>query len=404
MSTETQFLDKWWQGIGLWYNAQAYEKAMTCWEDASRENVCDDKISNLLVFLAGCNLDARNFVKARECCLRALENRWDRPTAFLATGEYIASYEEDDTEHEPWKEALRIVKKAIKKGSNMWVNPYQRPGFLYHPIAPKQKHIYEEVEQPSWCRSLETNSNQILNDFKDLYKHGKSLAECPTHWPAVGSGSHRDGAGQHDGSVLVGDWREIVLFGSGGQPHLAPFTSRLLQQYAPDAIDLANAGGGEIIFSVLGPKARIQPHCAGHNLRLTAHLGLVIPSRNDRCQIRIADDWRDWEEGKVLVFDDSFEHEVRNDSNQIRAVLLLRFWHPSLRTSERHSALESVMKAKQEDGLRRCCPPLPVPNCWVEDRGMERTNCEKCTRTGHQSIRIQKPSEFLCVCGLSINQ
>jgi aspartate beta-hydroxylase len=41
--------------------------------------------------------------------------------------------------------------------------------------------------------------------------------------------------------------------------------------------------------------------------RLTVHLGLRVPRG---CSLRVAEETRAWEEGKCLVFDDSFEHEV----------------------------------------------------------------------------------------------
>ena len=45
-------------------------------------------------------------------------------------------------------------------------------------------------------------------------------------------------------------------------------------------------------------------------------------------------EWRRWREGKCLVFDDSFEHEVVNDTDMSRIVLLIRFWHPRLERRE----------------------------------------------------------------------
>jgi aspartate beta-hydroxylase len=50
-----------------------------------------------------------------------------------------------------------------------------------------------------------------------------------------------------------------------------------------------------------------------------------------------------WEEGKCLVFDDSFDHEVWNLSHKPRAVLLVDFWHPDLMPAELR-ALEQIMK------------------------------------------------------------
>jgi len=37
-----------------------------------------------------------------------------------------------------------------------------------------------------------------------------------------------------------------------------------------------------------------------------------------------------WKEGKLLIFDDSYEHEVWNNTPYDRVVLLINFWHPTL--------------------------------------------------------------------------
>ncbi len=55
---------------------------------------------------------------------------------------------------------------------------------------------------------------------------------------------------------------------------------------------------------------------------------------------------RTWEEGKVIVFDDSFEHEVWNDSKQERIVLLLNFWHPDLSSLAIDKMLELSAREK----------------------------------------------------------
>jgi aspartyl/asparaginyl beta-hydroxylase (cupin superfamily) len=58
-------------------------------------------------------------------------------------------------------------------------------------------------------------------------------------------------------------------------------------------------------------------------------LGLIVPPESSgKCEIRVADEWRRWEAGKAIVFDDSFEHEVVNYTNLPRMILLIRFWHP----------------------------------------------------------------------------
>jgi aspartate beta-hydroxylase len=41
---------------------------------------------------------------------------------------------------------------------------------------------------------------------------------------------------------------------------------------------------------------------------LRCHLGLVVPPG---VRIRVGDEVREWTAGECLIFDDSFEHEVR---------------------------------------------------------------------------------------------
>jgi len=81
-------------------------------------------------------------------------------------------------------------------------------------------------------------------------------------------------------------------------------------------------------FSRLAPGAHITPHrgyegYSGYVLRV--HLALDIP---DGCSLRVEDQTRGWEEGRCLVFDDSYEHEAWNHSDRPRTVLLIDFLNP----------------------------------------------------------------------------
>lgn len=44
---------------------------------------------------------------------------------------------------------------------------------------------------------------------------------------------------------------------------------------------------------------------------------------------------RSWSEGELLIFDDSFEHEVWHNGTQVRLVLIVDVWHPDLTEEER---------------------------------------------------------------------
>ena len=57
--------------------------------------------------------------------------------------------------------------------------------------------------------------------------------------------------------------------------------------------------------------------------------------------MRVANEVRAWQQGKVLFFDDSFEHEVRNRCDESfgpRAVFQLVIAHPDLPVTPRTAA------------------------------------------------------------------
>ena len=59
-----------------------------------------------------------------------------------------------------------------------------------------------------------------------------------------------------------------------------------------------------------------------------AHFGLQIPANG--AGIRVGSEERGWKVGQTTVFDDSFDHEAWNDSQEDRYVLHAHVWHPSL--------------------------------------------------------------------------
>lgn len=130
-----------------------------------------------------------------------------------------------------------------------------------------------------------------------------------------------------DGTPHSGDWQAIHLR-YGARPvertrALCPFTVELVNTL-PRIGEMA-------MVSRLAPGAHIRPHCGVTNTRYTAHLGLHVP---EGCWFRVADEVRPWREGACLLFDDSFEHEAANPTDDYREVLLVDFWHPELTDPE----------------------------------------------------------------------
>ena len=81
-------------------------------------------------------------------------------------------------------------------------------------------------------------------------------------------------------------------------------------------------------FSILGPGKRLPPHYGPYRGVLRHHLALLVPEPSSACGIRVGDQVRHWQEGRSLVFDDTYEHEAWNDTDGERVVLFLDIKRP----------------------------------------------------------------------------
>ena len=119
------------------------------------------------------------------------------------------------------------------------------------------------------------------------------------------------------------NWRTFILFGFGKKLEKncrkAPFTTRLLEGVP----DLQTAW-----FSILSPGYHIPAHRGVTKGILRAHLGLIIPKEAEKCRLRVGDTINVWHPGKIFVFDDTYEHEVWNDTDEERVILLFDFNRP----------------------------------------------------------------------------
>ncbi len=169
---------------------------------------------------------------------------------------------------------------------------------------------------------------------------------------ADGEGEFMPYIAYHPGTP-VNQWQELnhsprwssYFLWRHGQPvtaHLeqCPETAKALA-----AVDMADIGGlcPNAMFSVLAPHTRIPPHHGETNARVIVHLPLVVP---EHCLYRVGFEQRRWNVGEVLVFDDSIEHEARNDSDEVRVVLIFDLWNPLLSAGERDmvTALSAAMR------------------------------------------------------------
>ena len=138
------------------------------------------------------------------------------------------------------------------------------------------------------------------------------------------------------------DWSTLYLWENGGpvEQNVARFpkTFAAMQQVPLPHI---TTRAPSILFSLLKPGARIEAHNGMINTRLICHLPLIVPPG---CGFRVGNEVREWEVGKLLIFDDTIEHEAWNDSGEDRVVLIFDVWRPELTEDERR-AVTAIFEA-----------------------------------------------------------
>jgi ornithine lipid ester-linked acyl 2-hydroxylase len=126
----------------------------------------------------------------------------------------------------------------------------------------------------------------------------------------------------HRAIAPVNMWRSFFLWGYGYriEENIAacPVTAATVAKIP----DLNSA-----FFSILAPGTHIPAHRGVTKGLITCHLGLIVPRDGD-VRMRVDDRIVRWAEGETLVFDDTYDHEVWNDTDHTRVVLLIQFRRP----------------------------------------------------------------------------
>lgn len=81
-------------------------------------------------------------------------------------------------------------------------------------------------------------------------------------------------------------------------------------------------------FSIMEPGIHVPRHRGLTKAWLNCHLGLAVPQGPQRCEIQVGEEFAQWREGEWMVFDETNEHEVWNDSREPRVVLFLQVMRP----------------------------------------------------------------------------
>ncbi len=209
----------------------------------------------------------------------------------------------------------------------------QEPTTFYFPGLP-QRQFYEAHEF-EWAETFESHAPAMRAELEDL------LDRQPGDFaPYVQTRPDRPAAANH----LRDDpsWGAHYLWEQGSvvadHAALAPAAMAALQLPPMPAITDRSPMA---LYSLLRPGTHIKPHNGMLNTRLICHLPLIT---NADCAIRVGNEMRSWEQGRLLIFDDSIEHEAWNRGQKTRIILLFEIWRPEISLDER-AALTAIFEA-----------------------------------------------------------
>lgn len=220
-------------------------------------------------------------------------------------------------------EALRLAHSLeMLKGRRQVYQ--QQPAVFYYPYL-AQRQFFER-EEFDWVADLEAATPAIREELLALVSEGADFRPYVENDP---NRPHKDFHGLNENP----EWTALYLWRHGeiveNNARRCPKTMAALEK-----VPLSRIGSRTpaVLFSRLEPGAHIPPHSGMLNCRLICHLPLIVPKG---CWLRVGNEVREWEEGKLLIFDDSMEHEAKNPTGELRIILLFDIWKPELAEQER---------------------------------------------------------------------
>lgn len=233
------------------------------------------------------------------------------------------------------REALARVEHCLQvyleEVASTYPDPRQRPSFLFFPGLPTSAFL-DRTAFP-WIDSLEGQTTAIHAELVKLLPSAQGRERVFT--------SDELAQANLRGTETAPSWDGYYFYRWGLRREdncsSCPITAGAL-----DSLPLCRIleHGPEVLFSVFTPGTHLLPHRGVTNVRTVAHLPLIVPPD---CALKVGGEVHVWEKGRVVAFDDTYEHEAWNRSQELRVVLILDVWNPYLSEVERY-ALRDVIE------------------------------------------------------------
>ena len=203
----------------------------------------------------------------------------------------------------------------------------QEPSGYNYPELP---HIqFYDTRQFSWVPAVEAAAASMREELMKLLEHGEDdfRAYIQTYLSTAPIETNKK-------LINSKDWSILPLCENGWVvPGLVERCPRTWEAVLQAPLMRISGRGPVVVFSMLKAGAHIARHTGMFNMRLICHLPLIVPPN---CRFRVGNEVREWEEGKLMIFDDTIEHEAWNDGPEDRVVLIFDIWRPELTDREKH--------------------------------------------------------------------
>ena len=229
---------------------------------------------------------------------------------------------------------IKRVEKSLRIYMNeeapVYPDPRQQPTFLYFPDLPASAYL--DLSMCPWIPALEAETGAIRTEMLALLPSEQGRERVFT----------TDELEQLNlrGLDVPPSWNGYYFYRHGERRadncQACPRTTGAL-----DGLPLAHIRehAPEVLFSVFTPGTHLLPHRGVTNARLVGHLPLMVP---EHCALRVGGEEHQWQEGRVVVFDDTYEHEAWNRSARTRVVMIFDIWNPHLTEVERAAVTDLI--------------------------------------------------------------
>ena len=161
-------------------------------------------------------------------------------------------------------------------------------------------------------------SREIEADWEKIRDEALAVMVRPDEIPPL-----REISPDHAGIAKDSKWRSFFIWGYGYRhdenASRCPQTAQLVDRIP----NLVSA-----FYSIHVPGLHIPRHRGVTKGIVNCHLALKVPRDRERCWMNLRDRDHFWSEGKALIFDDTYDHEVWNNSDETRIILLIQVLRP----------------------------------------------------------------------------